>query len=136
MRGILFTFFPLALLTLSLTAPDARADMLFKRIKCKDASEAPNGLLVFHNQAGFSKYITVRITRDGCRPKGALGSYAVIPTDYYETVVGSGSSVTRMGRSTTSVFRDIPAGQVARIKFSHGIDAKPSGTFDLHLEVD
>jgi hypothetical protein len=41
-----------------------------------------------------------------------------------------------MGRYTSAVFRAIPAGHVARIRFSVAPDAKVSGTFDLLLEVD
>ena len=86
------------LCVLALCTSMASADMGFKRIKCKDAV-TPNsqGIMLFHNTAGFTKYVAVRVSRDGCRPKGDDGSFSVNHTDFYETTAGSANSVTRMG---------------------------------------
>ena len=114
------------------------AQSLVKRASCASAAEG-YGLGVYFNTSGFTQYVMVQVTRDGCRPKDNGASFGAWTTNSNGSqLVGEGGvSMRREGRSTWAVQRSVVDDGVLRIWFSSNSPGTPvRGTFDYTLQAD
>lgn len=112
----------------------ASAQYVIKGISCaktnySDAHE------VYVNRTGVTRYVTVQIVRDGCRPKGDggfLGVQKTFPSGASQSLY----SMERQGKRTSAVGESLPNGYRLKLYFADVVGARESGTFDYIFSVD
>ncbi len=127
-----------AFLVLSLSANQAQAQFLVKRVNCADAvfsnTEPPD--VVYHaSSSDIDRQLTVQITRDGCRPRREGGRFELI-------VEGAGGPpgrsmyMLRRGRHVASATNDVDPGGLGYVIFTNLTVGRTGGTFDYMFSYD
>jgi hypothetical protein len=134
-KAIVIPVLMVKLLLVAVAPGLAHAEIVIKRVSCKEANSTTAE--IFRNVTGFNRYVTVQVTRDGCRPRSEDEARF-----YLNRINGTQTSVAstpleRNGKRTNAIHAPVAPGWRARLYFQRvDFGDNVSGTFDYVLEVD
>jgi hypothetical protein len=110
---------------LVLETGEARAEFVVKRIRCADATLA-DPLFVHYNPSTVNQATSLRITRNGCRPKD--GVFAVIRRSFGATI--ESWTIIPQNKYLHGVTLVLPQYNFLAVSFDPGAE-NAKGTFDF-----